>query len=266
MERQNKISGKRIKTFFSDKSRAGKIIRTELAVCFWILVWFAAASLANRNLMLKIPQPWETVATLFRDFGDPVFWKAAGTSVMHILLGYLAAVALGFIGGMMSGINGWFRSFSAPLMYVIRAVPVAAFVIIAWLWIPNDILPACISGLMVLPIIWGHVDSGLLSIDPHYTDMAQTDGAGKWRSGFFIYLPMIHNQVRIGCLNGFGIAWKAGVAAEVICNPTGSLGALLQKAKTGIDFPQVFAVTLAVVGISVLIEFVMKTIWRPLDL
>ncbi len=137
----------------------------------------------------------------------------------------------------------------------------AAFVIIAWLWIPNSILPACIAFLMVLPIVWGHVDAGLAGIDRVYIETALTEGASRVQAAGRIQLPLLLPTLKTGSLVSFGIAWKAGVAAEVICNPTGSIGALLQQAKTSIDFPQVFAVTLAIVLISYLLELVLKAVW-----
>ncbi|MBQ7727023.1 MAG: ABC transporter permease subunit [Clostridia bacterium] len=246
----------------SDKPLA-RLIRTVLAIAFWIAVWLIVASLANRNLLLKIPLPGEVLTTLFDDLKLQEFWKAVGTSVLHIVIGYICALAVGFAGGMISGISGWFRSFSMPLMHMIRAIPVAAFVILAWLWVPNSVLPSVIAFLMVLPIVWGHVDAALLAIDNHFIDLSKMDGANRIQTAFFVQLPMIHDPLRTGCLNGFGIAWKAGVAAEVICNPTGTIGSLLQKAKTGIDYPQVFAVTVAIVLVSVALEQLLRLIWRP---
>lgn len=231
------------------------------AVC-WILIWHFGAMLANRNLLLKIPLPLETLQAFFGNLGKGEFWLAVWTSVLHILAGFLAAAVLGIIGGILSGTYLTFRAVSAPVLHLIRAVPVAAFVILAWLWIPSDILPGIIAGLMVLPIIWGQVDAGTRMLDPRYAEMARVDGMSEWGIAFGIRLPMLEDAILGGCVTGLGIAWKAGVAAEVICNPKGSLGALLQSAKTSIDYVQVFAVTLGVVLLSILFENLLKVVWR----
>ena len=54
--------------------------------------------------------------------------------------------------------------------------------------------------------------------------------------------------------SGIGFAWKSGVAAEVICRTQQSLGNLLWAGKSGIDYDEVFAVTLLIVLLSVLIQ------------
>lgn len=237
------------------------LISCASALC-WILIWHFGALLANRNLLLKIPLPLETLQAFIGNLREGAFWAAVWTSVLHILAGFLVAAVFGILGGILSGTYLTFRAVSAPLMHLIRAVPVAAFVILAWLWIPSDILPGCIAGLMVLPIIWGQVDAGTRMLDPRYAEMARVDGMSEWGIAFGIRLPMLEDAILGGCVTGLGIAWKAGVAAEVICNPKGSLGALLQSAKTSIDYVQVFAVTLGVVLLSVLFENVLKILWR----
>ena len=58
------------------------------------------------------------------------------------------------------------------------------------------------------------------------------------------------------------MAWKAGVAAEVICNPTWGFGAVLYESKTSLDMPKMFAVTLAVIAVSALFELIFKIIFK----
>ena len=77
-----------------------------------------------------------------------------------------------------------------------------------------------------------------------------------------IKLPVLLPALRNSCITGLGFAWKSGVAAEVICNPTGSIGALLSNAKSNIEFPKVFAIVLTIVILSLILENIIKLIWR----
>ena len=232
------------------------------AVLFWILLWHVGAVLANRTLLLKIPLPLDTLRTFLRLCGEGSFWRSVGSSVLHILGGFLSAAILGTAGGAASSASVWFKRLSAPLLRLIRTVPVAAFILLAWLWVPSRILPSFVAALMVLPIVWSHVDAGLASVDEQLPEMAQVFGMSKRQILTKIRLPLMAPTLRTGCLTGVGIAWKAGIAAEVICNPTGSIGALLQGAKVAIDYERVFAVTLIVVLLSLLFEYALKLVWR----
>lgn len=232
------------------------------AVIFWIALWHVGAVLANRTLLLKIPLPLGTLRTFLRLCGEGRFWRGVSSSILHILCGFLSAAVLGTAGGAASAGSGWFRRFSAPLLRLIRTVPVAAFIMLAWLWIPSRILPSFVSALMVLPIVWSHVDAGLASVDEQLPEMAKVFGMTRWQILAKIRLPLMEPTLRTGCLTGVGIAWKAGIAAEVICNPAGSIGALLQGAKAAIDYERVFAVTLMVVLLSLLFEHALKLVWK----
>lgn len=242
-----------------------KIKKPALAVgsiLFWILFWHIGAAAANKKLMLKIPLPLDTFKAFIENCGSIDFWKIVASTLMHIVLGFLLAVIIGTLGGVTAGNSKLFKSFSQPILHLVRAVPVAAFIIVAWLWIPSKILPSFISFLMVLPIIWSHVDAGLASIDNRLVEMAGVFGMPKLKIIVKIKLPLISPQLRTGCITGIGIAWKAGVAAEVIASPTGSIGALLSAAKTSINYEQVFSITLMVVLLSILLENLLKILWR----
>ena len=75
-------------------------------------------------------------------------------------------------------------------------------------------------------------------------------------------MPFIAKTLLTTCLTALGFAWKSGVAAEVICNPTGSIGAILSGAKSNIEYEQVFAITLTIVLLSLLLENIIKLVWR----
>ena len=51
-----------------------------------------------------------------------------------------------------------------------------------------------------------------------------------------------------------GLCWKAGVAAEVIGIPDGSIGEHLYQAKVYLDTPDLFAWTVVIIVISLLFE------------
>ena len=243
--------------------RKGKeLARSAAAALFWLAVWHVGAMLANRSLLLKIPLPPDTLRAFARLCGERDFWRGAALSVLRILGGFLSGAVLGAAGGIASASSEWFRRLSSPLLRLTRTVPVAAFILLAWLWIPSRVLPSFVSALMVLPIVWSHVGAGLASVDERLLETAKIFGMGPWRILTEVRLPLTSPALRAGCLTGVGIAWKAGVAAEVICNPTDSVGALLQGAKAAIDYERVFAVTLAVVLLSVLFENALKLIWK----
>jgi NitT/TauT family transport system permease protein len=54
--------------------------------------------------------------------------------------------------------------------------------------------------------------------------------------------------------SGLALAWKAGIAAEVLCTPDNSIGLMLHESKIYLEFPTLFAWTLTVVLFSFVFE------------
>lgn len=232
------------------------------SVIFWIAVWHFGALAINKKLILKIPLPFETFKEFISLCGEKSFWQTVGVSVAHILLGFVLGAVLGVVFGLLSEKYLVFRAFTSPVHHLVKTVPVAALIILAWLWIPSSVLPSFISFLMVLPIVWSHTSSGVAAIDGKLVEMARVYSLSKRDIFFKVKLPLVSPFLRAGCTTALSIAWKSGVAAEVISSPTGSLGALLNGAKTSINYTRVFAVTLTVVLLSVAFEKILKLLWK----
>ena len=67
-------------------------------------------------------------------------------------------------------------------------------------------------------------------------------------------MPQVLPFFQSGCAVALGLCWKAGVAAEVIGMPQGSIGEKLQQAKVYLDTPDLFAWTLVIVLVSLAFE------------
>lgn len=233
-----------------------------LSIFFWIGLWHISAIIANKKLLFKIPLPIDTVKEFINCINMPFFWNAVFNSVFHIVIGFTVAVIWGIIFGLLSGNNNIFKYLTEPLVRIIRSVPVAAFIILAWLWIPSSLIPSFIAFLMVFPIVWLQIETGLLSVDYKLIEMARVMGMSRKGIISNIKIPTVLPALRNACISGLGFAWKSGVAAEVICNPTGSIGALLSNAKSNLEYSRVFALVLTIIVLSLILENIIKICWK----
>ena len=183
-------------------------------------------------------------------------------SLSNVALGFISAVVIGMICGILASYSGVFKTLSGPVLHIIRSVPVAAFIVLAYLWIPNALIPPFISFLMVFPIIKSHIDAGLSAVDKKNVEMATVFGMNRWGILKNIKIPTVMPFLREASITGLGIAWKSGIAAEVICNPSGSLGAILAGANSHLEQESTFAITLTVVLLSLIFENILKICWK----
>ena len=62
---------------------------------------------------------------------------------------------------------------------------------------------------------------------------------------------------RAACINALGLGWKAGIAAEVLTVPKHSIGRMISEGKLYMMTEDMFAWTLTVVVLSLLLQRIM---------
>lgn len=115
---------------------------------------------------------------------------------------------------------------------------------------------------MVMPLIWQTVHDEITNFDKDLTEMAKIFKIGGLKNLCFIKLTTISDEIISSMINGIGLAWKSGVASEVLCAPAISIGRNLYRAKGNISYDEVYAITLTIVILSIIIETLIKFSYR----
>jgi NitT/TauT family transport system permease protein len=235
------------------------IWRGILVFVFWIAVW-EMISLAV-GLDLLVPSPL-TVARVWAELAlTSSFWLSAFLSLARVVAGFIAGTAIGALLAFLTHYIKPARLLLEPLIKVIRAVPVASFIILALVWIKTNALPSFISAAMAAPMVWQSVADSLKSdVDPRLLEMAGIYGFGRRKIFAHIVIPSVFPAFVSSAMGALGFAWKSGIAAEVICQPAFSIGRQLQLAKIYLETPRVFAWTCTVCLMSMALERLLKLI------
>lgn len=228
-----------------------RIIRV-LAVAFWIAVW-QGVSLAVGSEIL-VASPARTFGALLSLLREGAFYHAVLGSLMRICAGFALALALGIALGALSFVVGWVRALLHPVVSVVKATPVASFVILALIWISSKNLSIFISFLMVFPIMYENMLAGLESADAKLLEMGQVFHLSRMARIRAIYLPAAYPFLLSAARLSLGMCWKSGIAAEVIGQPRQSIGAELNQAKLFFNTPDLFAWTVTIIVVSVVFE------------
>lgn len=242
-----------------------KILKIVAVTAFWILVWEAVARFVaheNESMYLLLPRP----VTVFQKWLDIAFTSkylaAVGRTLLRVFWGFLLGVVLGFVFGIATHTFKVVDMFLSPLLKMIRAVPVVAITILFFALFESDALPTSVVVLMVAPLIWQTVHDGLSAPNTELCEMAKIYRLSARKVFMYIKLPSMLPSLLTATVNALGLAWKSGIAAEVICEPNVGLGTILIEGKGMIDFSSVYAVTLTVVLLSLVIEIVIKSLCK----
>lgn len=230
-------------------------LRVLLPLAFWLAVWQLAALAAGSELLL--PGPLAVGEALFRLAAAPAFWKDAGASLLRVLLGLILGSGAGVLLAALTCAVPAAGLLLSPAIRTVRATPVASFILLVLLWTTRSAVPGVISGLMVLPVVWGAVCQGAANTDPLLLEMAAAYRFGRWKTLRLVYVPSVLPYWISGMNTALGLAWKSGVAAEVICRPRLAVGTQIYNAKLTLETPELFAWTAAVIALSLLLERLM---------
>lgn len=218
------------------------------AVGVWLLVWQGGSMALDQALLL--PSPLEALGRLGVLAVTGAFWRAVGWSAVRILGGFLLSCLLAAALAVPASRWRWVRELLAPLAAAVKAVPVASFIILTLVWMNSSQLPLFIAGLMVFPAVYLNVLEGIGQTDRQLLEMARVFHVSPGRQAAGIYLPAVLPYFRSACSVGLGMCWKAGIAAEVIGLPRGSLGERLYTAKVYFQTADLFAWTAVIVAVS----------------
>ena len=222
------------------------------ALVFWTAVWYLAALSLGNPLLL--PTPLQVLRCLGMMMATASFWKITAISICRILLGVTGAVILGTVLAVFTEKSRWGKLLIAPAMTAMQATPVASFTILVLIWLDRDYVPVLICGMMGLPLVWNSVSGGIRTTNVQLLEMAKVYHLSGFQTVRRIYVPSVMPFFRMACSSALGLGWKAGIAAEVLTVPRSSIGRMISESKLYLMTEELFAWTLAVIVLSLLLQ------------
>lgn len=229
-----------------------KHIKKIAAVLLALLIWQIAAMQIHERILLVTPV--EVLARMLTIWQVEGFWSSVWFTFYHIAGGFLLGLGLGIFLAILAAKFPVAETLLWPWMATIKSVPVASFVVICLIWLSAGNLSVFISFLIVLPVIYQNMLSGIRAENRQMKEMAQMFHVNIWKRTRYITIPQIRPYLISACAVTTGMAWKAGIAAEIIGTPSGSIGKMLYLAKISLDTDDLLAWTVIIVLISVTTE------------
>ena len=240
-----------------------KFLTYLLPPAFWLGVWQLAALFAQKQkLGIFLPTPWTVVQTLAALCVTGEFWCTIALSLGRILAGMVLGTLLGALLAALTCACSWADLLFSPVIRMIRAVPVVSFILLVMLAVYRSTVPIVIVTLMVLPVVWSNVKQGIGQADRQLLELGRAYRFSRWKKVKLIYLPSIQPYFLSAVTTGMGLAWKSGVAAEVLCTPRQAIGTEVYNAKFYLEIPTLFAWTAVVVALSLTMEWLLAAAVR----
>ncbi|MDO4542875.1 MAG: ABC transporter permease subunit, partial [Bacillota bacterium] len=233
-----------------------KILRPAIIALIWLGIWEGLYLAVGLDVLL--PSPLATFQELIRLCGTGAFWQSVLFSMLRIIAGFILGLATGIVLAAFTSSFGIVRDFISPLMSIIKSTPVASFIVLALVWMNKETVPIFTAFLIVLPLVWTNISQGITNTDKGLLEMADAYNMSFKAKLKHIFIPSVWPYFTAAATTSLGMAWKAGIAAEVIATPLLSIGKGIYNSKIYLNTTELFAWTVAIIILSMAVEKLMS--------
>jgi NitT/TauT family transport system permease protein len=229
-----------------------KFRKLALIILFWIALWEGVALIIGNTLLL--PSPAETLVSLWGLVITTNFWINAAFTLYRVIFGlaisFVLGITLAFLASRLEALESLLR----PMMAAVKSTPIMSIIVLALFWFNSSFVPVFSCALLCIPIFYTNTLAGIRSVDAELLEMANVYHVRHKRVVKDIVIPSVTPHICSALSVCLGFSWKSVVAAEVLSIPKYSMGYRMFATKQYLDMPGLFAWTIAIVLISLLVE------------
>lgn len=230
------------------------------AVALWVCVWQAASVAVRQQLIL--PGPVDVAAALAGLVYSGAFWAKVGFSALRIVGATFAAYVAGISLALASARWHVVRVVARPPLVAVKSTPVVCVVVLLLIWLGSANVSMAAVFLMALPGLYFPMLEGLDHVSVARRELFCVHGVRGAARSLGLVWPEALPFLCAASETVVGMAWKAGVAAELIGVPSGSIGERIYQAKLLLETPDLFAWTIVVIVLAAVCERVFLRLLR----
>lgn len=232
-----------------------KLLKICVPIAVYIVIWQLLSMLVGSSLLL--PSPIHTVRSMAAILGSSTGWKSIGTTLLRIVCGYVLGCLLGVALAVLTSHLKVFDWLLKPLRTLIKTTPITSFALILLVSVVSGIVPVVVAMIVIVPMIWQTTEEAIRNRNVQLSEMAAIF-LTPWKKLRYVTMPQVLPRFFATASVALGFAWKAVITAEILSLPKFGIGKQMFNTKYYLDITDLFAWTLLVILISVLLEQLIK--------
>jgi ABC-type nitrate/sulfonate/bicarbonate transport system, permease component len=228
-----------------------------LVVFFGVWEFWVKAFHVNE---LILPPPSKIFVSLVKALGTPAMWNDAQVTATEAVSGFLIALVVGVIAGVILGKTPLLEISVRPLIVASQVVPKVALIPLFVIWfgfgMESKIIIAALMGFFPIML---NVQLGVRSVDPGQRDVMRSLNASRWQTFRHLELKSTLPYVFAGMEVGIVFSVIGAIVGEYLGGSVG-LGYQIVSTLNQLNAPALFAVIILLSTLGLILYFLVSVV------
>lgn len=233
--------------------------KINLTICI-LFIWQLIAVVVHKDVI--VPYPLDVFFKMMIMLQDTVFYQTLFITLSHVCIvvfgSAIVAFFLAYIGYQYPIID----EYISPLLSIIQAVPNISFVMLVLVWTESLQTVYIVLLLVIFPLLYNNLIQGFKGIDSDLEDVIILYHPPLRYKFFNIYFPLIKRSFLSGMKSSLSLGVKVAVMAEILAQLPYGVGRAIHYCRIQFDMIGVFAWTIWLVIMILMIEEMLKRFIR----
>ena len=239
-------------------SKQLNILFTFLGILTILVVWMIGSIVVKEDIIL--PSIGITLKKLGQILISKHTYIVLGLSFVRLLISLLSSLIIAIILASLSTSFPKFSYYVRPIITLLRTIPVIAFIIVLLVFIGNQRASIYIAGLVMLPMMYEGILSGMNNINKEILDEIKIQTNITPYIIRTIFIPIIRPHIVVAIVSSLGLGIKVLVMSEFIATPKYSIAKEMSNYQAALQLEGIFAWIIIIVIVIMIIELVIKII------
>lgn len=228
------------------------------------LLWIFLSKIVDNELL--VPSITNTFKSIIKIIGEANFLATIKYTLFRTLIGFSISLFLSVILGILSSISKIIYNLMEPILKLLNSIPTIAIIVLALIWLSNEVVPMFVGFIMVFPLLYETVLNSILNIDENIIRMSKLYKVHRVQIVKDIYMPCILYDLSSIFNSALGVNLKMVIAGEVLAQPKYSIGSSLQLQRMYLNTSGVFAWIAIILLISGTFNYISKLVKKILSI
>ncbi len=211
---------------------------------------------------ILLPSVWQIIKRFFKLLGTGKTYLYIGMTLKNLVISLVISFAIGMIFGILAGVFPYVRIFLKPWITILRSIPLASSLVIFMILCGFAKTPYYVCSIMLIPLIYEGFCQGILSLDSAFMDVWKLNSNLSLKVILRVHIPLILSYIKTAFISAVGMGIKVIIMAEYLAGIRNTLGSMIMPSVNLLDYTAVYAYSIIMVILVILLELLPKGIAR----